>query len=310
MALEAAIASGRYTATVENDPDEPQGGPANPRIVQTSSFEIPLPKSDPPTRFEGKDRAQLNSWARACERFIEGNSSLTNPAAQVSFGLRWLGDHQVDYWERTLRAIPVVGRVAATNWSFLKQTMLDSLGSTFERKQLAREKIRNARQRQYTPTELLNYLKTQWEEINPSAALDDTNEDHIHDYYSALDSKIKERLDNVEQEWHSLVALEAKANQQYRALSTLHRPGRTRSAPDEYQRNASPFKRPRYNNDQREPPSGNGARPQQPLPPRNNTDHNRDGWKRHVECFNCHKRGHLKRDCPESNDTGEGKAQP
>jgi hypothetical protein len=284
-------------------------------LIATSppTFEIQLPKAEPPPKFEGRNRSQLNSWIRGCERYINGSNALNTPPAQVNFALRYLGDNQVEFWERALRGQgenPLEG-----TWPLMKKTMLDSLGSSWERKQTARAKIRTANQRHYTPTELLNYLKTQWEELDERSALDDNNEDHIHDFYSALDKRIKTRLDAQPVEWTSLVALESRANQHHRWVSTNDREGRdkqSRPAPNDSQRDYNAGKRPRLVQSRRTPPPGEGARPNQALPARVAVDFQAPRKdKSSIECYYCHLKGHYKNECRKLlKDQEQGKDNP
>ncbi|KAF2629301.1 hypothetical protein BU25DRAFT_456978 [Macroventuria anomochaeta] len=166
-----------------------------------------LPRPDPPPRFEGWNRAQLNDWIWGCERFFTPENGLTTGLAQTTFASGYLGVHQIDRWERAIRASSTDPTRWDQNrtWADLKATMLESLGTYWERVTKTRECVRNAKQRGHTPSELLDYLKTQWEEINPDMALDDNDKGHINDFYIALDYKIRARLELAPVRWLSLV---------------------------------------------------------------------------------------------------------
>ena len=119
------------------------GAIANPvTLLPSNLFDLQLPKPEPPPRFDGKNRAQLNNWIRGCERYIHGSTALTTPAAQINFAQRYLGNDQIDLWERHLRTSGL-DEISA-NWSYMKEVMLNLLGLSWERKQLARERIRGA----------------------------------------------------------------------------------------------------------------------------------------------------------------------
>jgi hypothetical protein len=291
-------------------PGNPPPTPTHTTLPATNLLDLQLPKPEAPPRFEGKNRAQLNNWIRGCERYITGSTALSSPSAQVSFAQRYLGNDQIDLWERTLRSAGL--DEATATWARMKTVMLDSLGSSWERKQLARERVRNASQRHYTPTELLNYLKTQWEELDDEAALDDRNEDHIHDFYSALDKRIKARLDANPVEWTSLTALEAKANQHHRWVSTNDKDRAPRYTPDHDRPDPRRNKRARFGQFRRSSPPSDNARPARPLPAKVAVDvHLPRQDLSTVECYYCHQKGHYKSDCRKiARDQEAGKDNP
>jgi hypothetical protein len=301
-----ALETGEIQISPTHDDPRPHQIGLGQRDHATSSlFELQLPKPDPPPRFEGKDRAQLNSWIRGCERFLDA-PALTSNRDKTNFAKRYLGDTPLDFWERALRIIPAEDREGTATWNFMKQTMLNTLGNAWEREQVARARVRNARQGSHSPTELLNYLKTLWEDIDINTALDDGNEQHIHEFYAALSEGIRGRLELQPQKWTSLIALETIANQHFRVLHQPNRPGRGRAPLDDPGKEQPPNKRPRN-----EQTTKNGAalgRPRSRAPPP--TTERRDGGNNPKEpspegCWVCGALDHFKANCPKRGEQGK-----
>lgn len=87
-----AIENGEIFPDLEA-PAPTQARPAAATLPQPQLFEIQLPKAEPPPKFEGKNRSQLNSWIRGCERYIHGSHALNTLLAQVQFALQYLRDN-------------------------------------------------------------------------------------------------------------------------------------------------------------------------------------------------------------------------
>ncbi|KAH5464137.1 hypothetical protein HBI55_254540 [Parastagonospora nodorum] len=262
-----------------------------------------LPKPEPPTRFEKKNRAQYNRWERDCESyFVTSPRAFPTEASMVAFGLRYVSENMRTLWDS--HCSPSATSLGWTpTWVELKAVMLNSLGTPAERFQEAYDRIRLARQKpNQSPTDLLDYLRPLWEELG----LANTEVMKVTQYYSALRQDIQDDLAKIPVERRSTLAtLEEQANMVWRRVT------RHRTAVDIPVR--TPHSRPR-----KVSPNAEGAR--NPPKKAKHTGMSHNGPKRalasgaksdhsKLTCYNCNKVGHISPDCPNPRKPQAGPSQ-
>lgn len=272
-----------------------------------------LPKPEPPHPFRQETRQDFNRWTRDCEGFhISSPNDFTTESQKVTFGLQYVSETRKTVWDIFISQERHKNPFWEPTWFLLKQKMLDTLGTLAERQQKAYDAIKNCRQRHgQSPSELLLYLRTQWEEVG------DTNPArHAHEYVCALAEPIRHDLWLIPLPERSTVSqLEELANmitrRQGRDTSTSDKPrdsrrtaGRTTSG---YSDTSAP-KRVR---------TGYNSNNDHNLHEIRNNGHDRRDSPRDrrdpstMECWNCHKTGHKRHECPSppapDNRDGPGK---
>jgi hypothetical protein len=291
-------------------PSRPRTATTALTATRTSAIEYQLPKPDPPPKYETKGgRKSLNAWVRGCEAFIQDTQALPTPRQQVQFARRYLGDIERDAWDRAVRSIPPELHETRVNWAFMKETMLKALGSPWEREQQARNRVKRATQGNRHPTELLSYLQTQWDEIDAESALNDRDPHHIHEYYSALHEKVRERLEMQPQRWSSLQDLEYAASQHWRSVKDKVTRSDGKRGADHSPPGRDDRKRGKSNQHSREGPNASRTGPNRygndrpRRSPRDPTQETKD--RENKACFTCHKTDHFARECPEKERSGK-----
>lgn len=145
-----------------------------------------LPKDREPPVFEGKTRANYDDWVRAVERkFRRYAGFYSREDLKTDYAGEYMGKLQQDHWDRHVRQLAA----GEPTWAMMRQVMLDSMGSESERKQRAHDQLRTVIQGSRTPTELLEEMKTCWQEVG-----EDREDQMIIAFISALDHNLKWRV--------------------------------------------------------------------------------------------------------------------
>jgi hypothetical protein len=172
----------RYEA---GDPTALSWDPGNFQLPapQAAKSSAPLPRPDPPTKYEKRDRAQYNRWERDCESyFAQSPTNFLLESQKINFGERYISEPLKTLWNahKQTHSLPglhpgrdgTLGRLVADNsvaeptWVDFKTVMLNALGSKTERRHAAYLQLKNCKQRHnQSPTELLDYLRPLWEEL-------------------------------------------------------------------------------------------------------------------------------------------------
>lgn len=181
--------------------------------------------------------------------------------------------------------------------------MLKQLGTLYERQMAANDAIKQARQKPgQTPTELLNYLRPQWDELEQTS-----NVAQVFDFFNALRTDIRQQLDLLPQEKRQdFPTLEEQANIIWRRIKQTpkikdegQRPGKRHYDDDDVprgQKGAGGHKKPRTNAPKdRGRPERQGRVQTDPTKP---------------TCYNCGEKGHKKPDCTKPQEGDGNKYRP
>ena len=127
-----------------------------------------LPRPEAPHVFRKKSRQDYNMWVRDCEVYHTNSpNDFISERQRVAFGIQYVAETLKTVWDQYQYQEKGRNPLWEPTWEILKQRMLDTLGTPAERYQAAYDAIKDAKQRSgQTPTELLYYLKTQWEEVD------------------------------------------------------------------------------------------------------------------------------------------------
>jgi len=142
--------------------------------------------------------------------------------SKCTFGARYLDRDRKTTWESFLGEKRDKTPSYSPQWDTMKEQMLNCLGDPRTRKQDAYDKIKNATQGRRTPTELVNYLRSYWNEVG------EVSEDRkLNEYISALNQDVREYLQKSATftTMETVNEAEMHANNAYRIL------GRGRSGP-------------------------------------------------------------------------------
>jgi len=291
--LEAGGSSTPTSTTIE--------APTRPGPIPNMGYTVQLPKPEPPHRFTGRNRADWDHWVRDVERFLIGApNSFPTEHSKVVFGAQYLGITQRDRWDRSEAALGL----EEVTWEALKENMLDSMGNAEERAEKAYERIKSAQQGRYTPTELLQYLKSLWADAD---VRDEPAQ--MRDFKAALAPNIKSRVNLGAKRYDTLVGLEEAANEAHRWLKRYNPDGSERR-----ERRLSPVRTPKHVIVKAESAVVRGDRPT--LNARGswrrdqgNSQRPQAGQKRDITCYGCGKPGHKRPDCP-NKEKEQGKVNP
>lgn len=284
--LEYELKAIQTTAARQIRPVESQTG------LTAAVVGIQLPKPNPPSKFESRNRTNWDNWARDCERFFRlSPQNFPSEVSKIVFATQYLGRLQMDRWERVEPTLTQDER----NWATLKETMLDMMGNREERAQRAYEKIKKAYQGNKTPTEFLDYLRRLWDDAG-----EDRETHKMRDYRAALNYNIRNRLQLSARTFESLAELEEAANEAERWIKEGNKAQtndkshkRTYSKHDESQKDQGESRRGRggYRGRYR---YGRGGRSDSG---KSNSDKKKSNQP--ITCYSCNKEGHIAPNCPE-----------
>jgi len=180
------------------------------------------------------------------------------------------------------------------SWAKLKEILLDALGTASQRRQAAHAAIKGARQKQdQSPTELLQYMRIQWEELGQ-----DSLEIMAIEFSEALNYDIKSKLLLVPpQSKMTLRQIEELANSLWRESKRSH-PSK-----------GNPPKAERDDRRKRDSkPSGDAGKEAKrtkkgrSAPSKTTKSEASTGKPEDVTCWTCEKKGHYASDCPTKKD--------
>jgi hypothetical protein len=251
-----------------------------------------LPKPEPPTKFEKRDRAQYNRWVRDCEGYFErSHANFQFEKQKVDFGVMYVSNPLRTLWETNILVHTTATPGWVPTWMELKSVMLNSLGTPAERRKLAYDAIRKVRQDAgRSPTDLLDDMRPLWEELGPAV----TPELQMLEYTSALRPDIQADLERLPLVMRSnLAMIEEQANIIYR------RKNQNRESRDQPNKNKQ--QRPRAGSNG----LGGDAKPPKKAkkhgmvkngPKRGKTPHS-DEPSEPIKCYNCGQPGHKRFEC-------------
>lgn len=264
--------------------------PAGGSVYGSGSHLLPRPESH--SVYGAKNRTNYNDWVRDSEMsFSKAPQSFLNAQQKIDWGYQYLTGALKTVWDVhvSARQRERDGKYTAS-WDEFKSKMLDQLGTLYERQLAASYAIKSAEQRPtQTPTDLLNYLRPQWDEIEQ-----DNPTTQVLDFYHALHPDVRSQLDLLPQEKRrDLPTVEEQANIAWRRVKrSLHarkaeQSGKKRGNDDNdangVQSGAKGHKRPKKQTFIEKENSTN---------PKGSTED-----PENITCWNCGEKGHKKPEC-------------
>jgi hypothetical protein len=277
-------------------PQEGRSGAMGLPLGHSRPISHHLPRPTPPTTYEGKNRANYESWRRDCESYHAKNPEYFAPEPEkVNFGQDYLNHYCRDQWDLWVKEQRVNQVQFEPTWTDLKRRMLLILGTEGERHISAINRLRDIKLKPgKSPSQLMSQMKLIWDELgDPNTAR------QIGEFIGALptDMQDKIRVKGLDS-FHTHSQIEEYANTIWRASkhTQVDRGGKGQS-------------RRRSNT----PPSRGSN---QKDPKRTKVyQKTREFKKTQIEadkdtCHNCGLKGHWARDCPtkDNKKTQSGKA--
>jgi hypothetical protein len=187
--LRARYEAGDVTAVL------PSYSGRTPVLAQQATPSASLPRPEPPKQFTKRSRMEYNRWERDCEGyFLRSPINFQTERQKVDFGIMYVSDPLRTLWESHCLVYTTTLPGWVPTWQALKTAMLNSMGTPQERKRMAYEKLKAARQQAgKSPTDLLDYMRPLWEEMGFSA----TPELQMLEYTSALRHDIQIELERL-----------------------------------------------------------------------------------------------------------------
>lgn len=254
-----------------------------------------LPRPESHHVYKARDRTDYNNWVRDCESsFSKSPSLFVKHAQKIAWGYSYIEATFKNIWDLCCKhQTQKLGYPCKPTWLDFKSKMLDQLGTLYERQMAAADAIKNARQRSHqSPTELLNYLRPQWDELEQDNVLT-----QVFDFYNALLPDLRAQLELIPHERRdTLPTMEEQANIIWRRLrsssrnSTDRERGRKRGYDDNddnHSQNQLLGHKKARKGASKERIAKSGAKPHKSsYTP-----------KESITCWNCGKKGHKKPGC-------------
>lgn len=142
--------------------------------VPTYRPSAPLPRPKDPQHYKKTDRGEYGRWERDCEAFFHrAPTHFPVDQVKIDFGLQYISEDLKTLWNANVTSQRLSNRLWSPTWENFKLVMLDALDTPQERKHLAYQKLRAARQRAgQSPTDLLNCLRPIYEELGETLSPD------------------------------------------------------------------------------------------------------------------------------------------
>ena len=271
------------------------GSTTKTAVAPASASSSGLPRPEPPQVYAKRSRAEFNRWERDCESYFDRVPGyFLEERRKVDFGTMYIIEPLKTLWKAYCSTEQEHLPIWKPTWLALKTLMLNALGTEGERKQQAIETLKRVQQKpNQTPTELLDYLRPQWEELGDSYTL----EFRVHDYNAALSKEIQDDLALLPWERRkTLLQVEEMANIIYRRrhhsreqrdAKTQNRTTQKRKGSAEPEGNTKPPKKAK------KATSGHSA-------PKSTPKADAKATKPTVTCWGCGEVGHKRPDCPKA----------
>ncbi|KAF3031329.1 hypothetical protein E8E11_000016 [Didymella keratinophila] len=278
-------------------------------VVPTSG----LPRPEPPHMFSKRTRADYNCWKRDCERYFERlPANFPQEVQKVDFGVQYLSETMKSLWAAYCTDQRLIYPLWVPTWAAMKAVMLGALGTLSERRQKAYEALNRARMLPHsTPTELLDYMRPYWEELDTTHG----PELQVMGFIHALPDDIQKQLFMYPEDRRAtLTQVEEIAN-------LIHRQrGRLRASQDNgsAKHQGKSIKAPKGGGGSKETPKRaqeGGSTHNGPKRPRGTQS---KSGSPAITCYGCGESGHIHPNCPNSDrskkptneqDLGKGKGQ-
>jgi hypothetical protein len=305
--LRARYEAGDATAVLPTHP----GRSVLPTLQATPSASLPRP--EPPKQFAKRNRMEFNRWERDCEGyFLRSPVHFQTERQRVDFGVMYVSDPLRTLWESNCVVNTVNSPGWVPTWQGLKAVMLNSMGTPQERKKMAYDKLKAARQQaSKSPTDLLDYMRPLWEELGPSV----TPEMQLLEFSAALRHDIQIELERLPFAMRSTIPMvEEQANIVYRRKNPV------REQKDQQSKTKSKGRRKDSQSsegDQKTPKKAKKGKTRQ-SDPKGDKKAPPSSTPKDVTCYRCGEPGHKSYDCtnpekpgsdPRAAKAGKGKGQ-